>query len=102
MRMRFADELVVDNFAGGGGASWGLEQGFGQPVDIAINHNAEALSVHCANPDMCRDALDERVLRQISLLVLAGDSTAIGELVLAALEAEQEIDIETTMDRKAA
>lgn len=45
----FHDELIIDNFAGGGGASTGIEQAFGRPVDIAINHNAEALAMHRAN-----------------------------------------------------
>jgi DNA (cytosine-5)-methyltransferase 1 len=43
------DELVVDNFAGGGGASTGIEQAIGRPVDIAINHSAEAIAMHKAN-----------------------------------------------------
>lgn len=43
------DELIVDNFAGGGGASIGIELGIGRPVDIAINHDAEAVSMHRAN-----------------------------------------------------
>ncbi|WP_257744584.1 DNA cytosine methyltransferase [Burkholderia glumae] len=42
-------ELIVDNFAGGGGASTGLERAFGRPVDIAINHDDEALAMHAAN-----------------------------------------------------
>lgn len=42
-------ELIVDNFAGGGGTSTGLEQAFGRPVDIAINHDAKALAMHRAN-----------------------------------------------------
>lgn len=42
-------ELVVDNFAGGGGASTGIEQGLGRDVDIAINHDGEALTMHAAN-----------------------------------------------------
>jgi DNA (cytosine-5)-methyltransferase 1 len=41
--------LVVDLFAGGGGASTGLEAALGRPVDIAINHDAVALAVHKAN-----------------------------------------------------
>lgn len=45
-------ELIIDNFAGGGGASSGIEQAFGRPVDIAINHDGEALAMHTANhPD---------------------------------------------------
>jgi len=44
-----ADELIVDNFAGGGGASCGMEQAFGRPVDIAINHDPEAIAMHAIN-----------------------------------------------------
>lgn len=41
--------LVVDLFAGGGGASAGIEAALGRPVDIAINHDRAALAVHKAN-----------------------------------------------------
>lgn len=41
--------LVVDLFAGGGGASVGIEAALGRSVDIAINHDAVALAVHKAN-----------------------------------------------------
>lgn len=44
-----ADELVVDLFAGGGGASTGIEQAIGRHVDIAVNHDPEAVSLHQAN-----------------------------------------------------
>lgn len=44
-----AGELVVDLFAGGGGASTGIEQAIGRHVDIAINHDPEAVSLHQAN-----------------------------------------------------
>lgn len=47
--MILPDELIVDNFAGGGGASTGIEQALGRSVDIAINHDPEALSMHAAN-----------------------------------------------------
>jgi DNA (cytosine-5)-methyltransferase 1 len=43
------DGLVVDLFAGGGGASAGIEAALGRPVDIAINHDPIALAVHKAN-----------------------------------------------------
>lgn len=47
-----APGLIVDNFAGGGGASTGIEQALGRPIDIAINHDAEAIAMHRANhPD---------------------------------------------------
>jgi DNA (cytosine-5)-methyltransferase 1 len=45
----FGDELIVDNFAGGGGASTGIEQALARAVDIAINHDADALAMHKAN-----------------------------------------------------
>ncbi|MER2154741.1 MAG: DNA cytosine methyltransferase [Solibacillus sp.] len=41
--------LVVDNFAGGGGASTGMEKAIGRSVDIAINHDMEAIRMHKAN-----------------------------------------------------
>jgi DNA (cytosine-5)-methyltransferase 1 len=42
-------ELIVDNFAGGGGASTGMELATGYSVDIAINHDPEAIRMHKAN-----------------------------------------------------
>ena len=42
-------ELFVDNFAGGGGASTGIELATGYSVDIAINHDPEAIRMHKAN-----------------------------------------------------
>ena len=41
--------LTVDNFAGGGGASLGIEKALGRPVDIAVNHDAEAVAMHRLN-----------------------------------------------------
>lgn len=41
--------LIVDLFAGGGGASTGMEAAAGRPVDVAINHSPTALAVHAAN-----------------------------------------------------
>jgi DNA (cytosine-5)-methyltransferase 1 len=43
------DELVVDNFAGGGGASLGIEMALGRSPDIAVNHDPEAVALHAAN-----------------------------------------------------
>jgi DNA (cytosine-5)-methyltransferase 1 len=48
MPMNFG-EIVVDNFAGGGGASTGIEQAVGRAVDIAINHDLTAISMHEVN-----------------------------------------------------
>ncbi|MFW5871271.1 MAG: DNA cytosine methyltransferase, partial [Verrucomicrobiota bacterium] len=39
-------ELVIDNFAGGGGASTGIEAAIGRPVDYAINHDPMAMKCH--------------------------------------------------------
>ena len=43
------NEIVVDNFAGGGGASTGMEIALGRSVDIAINHDPAAIAMHKAN-----------------------------------------------------
>lgn len=42
-------ELIVDNFAGGGGASTGIEEATGFSVDIAINHDPKAIAMHKVN-----------------------------------------------------
>ncbi len=42
-------EVIVDNFAGGGGASTGIELATGYSVDIAINHDPDAIKMHKAN-----------------------------------------------------
>jgi DNA (cytosine-5)-methyltransferase 1 len=42
-------ELIIDNFAGGGGASTGIEIALGRPVDIAINHDPIAIAMYKAN-----------------------------------------------------
>ncbi|ELI7915342.1 DNA cytosine methyltransferase [Yersinia enterocolitica] len=45
-------EIIVDNFAGGGGASTGIEMATGRSVDIAINHDENAIAMHTTNhPD---------------------------------------------------
>ncbi|MBV7552002.1 DNA cytosine methyltransferase [Pseudomonas sp. PDM28] len=52
MGLPFQKELVVDLFAGGGGASTGIARAYREP-DVAVNHNPIALAVHRANhPDM--------------------------------------------------
>lgn len=62
LSLDLGSELIIDNFAGGGGTSTGLEQAFGRPVDIAINHDPEALAMHAANhPDtthLCESVWD--------------------------------------------
>lgn len=44
-----SDELIVDLFAGGGGASTGIEQALGRHVDVAVNHDPQAVALHQAN-----------------------------------------------------
>lgn len=41
--------LIIDCFAGGGGASVGIEMALGRPVDIAINHDPDAILMHKTN-----------------------------------------------------
>ena len=52
-------EIVVDLFAGGGGASVALERALARPVDLAVNHNPWAVSMHAANhpltTHLCQD-----------------------------------------------
>lgn len=62
--------LVIDNFAGGGGASTGIEMALGRPVDIAVNHDPEALAMHDVNHPHTRHYcesvwdIDPRVITQ--------------------------------------
>lgn len=43
------DEMLVDEFACGGGMSEAIEQAIGRHVDIAVNHDGDACSMHAAN-----------------------------------------------------
>ena len=45
----FFEEMLIDNFAGGGGASTGIELATGRPVDAAINHDPDAILMHQTN-----------------------------------------------------
>lgn len=78
------DGLVVDLFAGGGGASTGLAWALGRDPDIAINHDAEALALHAANHPHTRHLQNDitRVLpldatcgRRVSILHASPDCT---------------------------
>jgi DNA (cytosine-5)-methyltransferase 1 len=63
--------LIVDSFAGGGGASTGIEMALGRSPDIAINHNADALALHAANhPDTIH--LSENIFKVDPLDHVAG------------------------------
>lgn len=48
-QINILDEIIVDNFAGGGGASTGIELATGSPVTIAINHDPDAILMHKTN-----------------------------------------------------
>ncbi len=48
------DELLVDLFAGGGGASTGIEQAIGRHVDVSINHDPDAVALHAMNHPQTR------------------------------------------------
>lgn len=59
-----ANDLIVDNFAGGGGASLGIEWALGRSPDIAVNHDPEAIAIHASNHPrtrhLCGDVWDVR------------------------------------------
>ena len=77
-------ELIVDSFAGGGGASTGIEIALGRSPDIAIDHNERALAMHeCNHPDTVHFredvwAVDPRAVcngRPVGLMWLSPDCT---------------------------
>ncbi len=81
--MRY-DNLIVDGFAGGGGTSFGFRDGFGRSVDIAINHDPDAILMHEQNhPDTLHlqddiwniDPLTVTKGRHVSLLWMSPDCT---------------------------
>lgn len=53
------DELIVDLFAGGGGASLGIEMATGRQVDVAVNHDLPAVELHRANHPQTRHLLSD-------------------------------------------
>ena len=84
--------MIIDNFAGGGGASTGIEMALGRSPDIAINHDAEALAMHSTNhPEtihLCESVWDvgieETVAgRHVALAWFSPDCFLPGTLVLA-------------------
>lgn len=52
-------EIIVDGFAGGGGASLGIEWALGRSPDIAINHDPEAIAMHAANHPRTRHLITD-------------------------------------------
>jgi DNA (cytosine-5)-methyltransferase 1 len=51
--------LIIDSFAGGGGASTGILWATGRHPDLAVNHNAEALAIHAANHPTTRHLIED-------------------------------------------
>lgn len=74
--LRLHTELVVDNFAGGGGASTGMEWALGRSPDIAVNHDPEAIAMHAANHPQTRH-LQESVWRVNPRKVTGGKPVAL-------------------------
>lgn len=52
-------ELIVDSFAGGGGASLGIALALGRPPDVAINHDRAAIAMHAANHPQTRHLTED-------------------------------------------
>lgn len=68
--------LIIDLFAGGGGASAGIEAALGRPVDIAINHDPVALAVHKANHPGTRH-VEEDIWKAKPAELVAGRKVAV-------------------------
>jgi DNA (cytosine-5)-methyltransferase 1 len=62
--------MIIDNFAGGGGASSGIEMALGRSPDVAINHDPEALCMHEANhPEtihLCESVWDVDIVETVA------------------------------------
>lgn len=59
LNYEYGKELIVDGFAGGGGASTGIEMALGVSPDIAINHDPEAIALHMANHPYTRHYISD-------------------------------------------
>lgn len=78
------DDLIVDLFAGGGGASVGIEAAMGRSVDVAVNHDPIAVAMHRVNHPYTRhlisdvfevDPLQATCGRRVGLLWASPDCT---------------------------
>ena len=58
LRTWLDDAIIADNFAGGGGASSGIEAALGRSPDIAVNHDPEAIAMHAANHPSTRHYIE--------------------------------------------
>lgn len=84
-------EIVVDSFAGGGGASLGIAWALGRSPDLAINHDEDALALHALNhpstDHVCEDVWRARLTkligrRKVGLLWASPDCFVAGTLIL--------------------
>jgi len=97
-------ELVVDNFAGAGGASTGIERALGRPIDIAVNHDADAIRMHEVNHPLTKHLCEnvwkvnpmiECAGRPVGLAWFSPDCFPAGTLVLTrrGYQAIEEIEV---------
>jgi len=97
-------EIVVDNFAGGGGASTGIERALGRPIDIAVNHDADAIRMHQVNHPFTKhlredvwkvNPMVECAGRPVGLAWFSPDCFPAGTLVLTrrGYQAIEEIEV---------
>ena len=79
------NSLVIDCFAGGGGASTGIEAALGRPIDIAVNHDPDAILMHKTNhpntlhltEDIFKVDLEQYVSgREVALMWASPDCTS--------------------------
>ncbi len=74
----YDDSIFVDFFAGGGGASTGVSAAIGRDPDFAINHDAQAISMHKANHPNCTHFTNARGCAPVSERVRGLAWVAIG------------------------
>jgi DNA (cytosine-5)-methyltransferase 1 len=102
------NELIIDNFAGGGGASTGIEMAFGRPVDIAINHDPQAIAMYKVNHPytkvLCESVWDVDPVEvtegnPVALCWLSPDCFPVGTLILTnkGYQAIEEIKVGDTV-----
>lgn len=94
-QINFLDEIIVDNFAGGGGASTGIELATGRVVDIAVNHDPDAILMHKTNHPHTRhfqatvanmDAVGMYVMQGVNINSFWSMEPLLGPVDMAAAE----------------
>jgi DNA (cytosine-5)-methyltransferase 1 len=69
MNLNLGGEIIIDLFAGGGGASIGIEEALGRPIDEAVNHDPIAIAMHKVNHPATRHWCEE--IRDVDPLTVA-------------------------------